>query len=214
MDIVWKALVRPGSTFACTGWASWDEGAWRCCRSGTPHVTLGLCVSVGFPPGDKNACNHQTPLVCSSTKAAAIPTVLKLLLPNSLDEVAATSQAARYHSVALQCAEGLRKRDGNEQLLLMCVFSECIWNFLSLDWREAVLELGKSWSVAPSAGCWPGRVPHAAALQLRSCTRRENKGQKAPGRNANQGTAGAVQAVCCSGGSGGAFTFRNSVVPR
>lgn len=112
------------------------------------------------------------------------------------------------------CRSAEKTRDGSEQLLLVSVFSDCTGNFVSLDCREAVLELGKSWSVAPSAGCGPGRAPHAAALQLRPCSRRENKGQKAPGRNANQGTAGAVQAVGFSGVSGGTFPSHTSVVPR
>lgn len=51
------------------------------------------------------------------------------------------------------------------------------WPFL-LRWKGRSFGAGKSWAVAPSAGCEAGRAPHAAALELRSCTCRENKGQK------------------------------------
>lgn len=75
------------------------------------------------------------------------------------------------------------------------------------------MELGKSRSVAPSAGSSPGRAPHAGAPELESCTSRENEGQQAPGRNAESGTAVPVQAVDCFGVLVGAFASRSSAVP-
>lgn len=101
---------------------------------------------------------------------------------------------------------------GSEQLLSVGVL-QAVRGFFPLDWRETILELGKSRSVAPSAGSSPGRAPHAGAPELESCTSRENKGQQAPGRNAESGTAVPVQAVDCLGISVGAFASHSSAVP-
>lgn len=104
-----------------------------------------------------------------------------------------------------------RRGAGGEQLPLVCV-EQPLRGLFSSDCREG-FGAGKSWSVAPSAGCQPARVPHAAALELGSCACRENKGQKAPGRNAKSSTAVPLRAVGCSGFSVGAFASCSIPVP-
>lgn len=58
--------------------------------------------------------------------------------------------------------------------------------FFPLGWKEAVMELGKSWSVAPSAGCSPG--------VCKPGTCRGKEGWKAPERTAKAGGAVLVEA--------------------
>lgn len=59
------------------------RGHWQ--RVGRGSGAPGPCVGLGFCPGEENACKHQYRLAYSSTKAAAVRTVAKSLLQNSLN---------------------------------------------------------------------------------------------------------------------------------
>lgn len=178
-----------------------EDGEGWSAVSGTPRSPLDLCLGEKTPQSTVMvwpiAPPRQPPLVPSWNCFYSTC----LIAPDDYWRIPGSLVAQRYMMVYRRAEQ---TSDGREQLRSGCVF-QAVRGVFSSGWRNAGLELGKSWWVAPSAGCWPGQAPHAAAQR--------KQGTNSTWRNAESGMAVPGQAGGSFGVSVGVFTSPGRAVP-